>query len=111
MRGVHSEELNEMSQAAGSSPHARGPLVRAYTASAAERFIPACAGSTKQVSGLCVIPWVHPRMRGVHFRDGSPVPFVQGSSPHARGPRYWSLLLSGCSRFIPACAGSTFFSK
>ena len=47
MRGEHAA-LNVMrSQKKGSSPHARGALVRAVTLGAEQGIIPACAGSTR----------------------------------------------------------------
>jgi hypothetical protein len=50
---------------------------------------------------------VHPRMRGEHAMTGALTTPSSGSSPHARGTRYYVAvgILSG--RFIPACAGNT----
>ena len=49
-------------------------------------------------------------MRGVHGLTFGITTIVQGSSPHARGPRSRRHGRTGRSRIIPACAGSTFFN-
>ena len=107
MRGVHSSPNPMCKTSVGSSPHARGPPVFIKQKPRKRRFIPACAGSTVTVLSMALAGQVHPRMRGVHFTTtGSQNP-NQGSSPHARGPRWFKSYKCYRRRFIPACAGST----
>ena len=107
MRGVHSQWQAGHCSSLGSSPHARGPPVQKPEKVWVQRFIPACAGSTRLHAGMGVEDQVHPRMRGVHpcrcLRPG----ISRGSSPHARGPLAQNLAQFRWTGFIPACAGST----
>ena len=48
----------------------------------------------------------HPRMRGVHLAFSLLNGFLEGSSPHARGPFFAVGPLCDNCRIIPACAGS-----
>ena len=73
------------------------------------RFIPACAGNTRQQVSIWTRIQVHPRMRGEYvcaFWHGLN---RVGSSPHARGiPRKVPEHIER-QGFIPACAGNTPF--
>jgi len=95
---------------------------------ARRRFIPACAGNTRD-QPLCrpnaygssphargtpikikiniVRLPVHPRMRGEHSIDLTTRFDRYGSSPHARGTLYRFNNKIRPIRFIPACAGNT----
>ena len=66
MRGEHNPALTTGVKAMGSSPHARGALVRRVRDDADERLIPACAGSTLRPAPRAVRGPAHPRMRGEH---------------------------------------------
>ena len=107
MRGEHHCVFNAFDRHDGSSPHARGTRPPFLAASTSKRFIPACAGNTKQPLELTSKSAVHPRMRGEHQGDGLSVERRGGSSPHARGtPRPYDFGIFP-RRFIPACAGNT----
>ena len=71
------------------------------------RFIPACAGNTRQRRALCHLWSVHPRMCGEHCCPFSWPACCRGSSPHVRGTPVIVLGILGQARFIPACAGNT----
>ena len=71
------------------------------------RFIPTCAGNTRNTAQSRIASTVHPRMRGEHNRRNRRVPSARGSSPHARGTRADPDRLLARHRFIPACAGNT----
>ena len=86
MRGVHGFPRRKDAEAAGSSPHARGPLDAGSRVFVYIRIIPACAGSTNFGHGRILVVEDHPRMRGVHAVALSAAAFALGSSPHARGP-------------------------
>ena len=49
----------------------------------------------------------HPRMRGEHSSAYRIRPETRGSSPHARGTRFFSRIFRHQSGIIPACAGNT----
>ena len=114
-------------RAPGSSPRVRGTLVTKPIPSRAFRFIPACAGNTRQKrdprGDLAVHPrvcgehaalcrdiggaTVHPRVCGEHRQLAVNSYQQGGSSPRVRGTQ---AVLPQCGmprRFIPACAGNT----
>ena len=86
MRGERRRGLPSHVMAAGSSPHARGTLVRVRRGQHTDRFIPACAGNALSSLPSPSAFSVHPRMRGERFRKLDRL-FM----------RVW---------FIPACAGN-----
>ena len=91
---------------AGSSPRARGTLLRDDGTLWLNRFIPACAGNAPRNQSASGDGAVHPRVRGERF--GAPffgLPLT-GSSPRARGTRQHVIESGSPSRFIPACAGN-----
>ena len=90
----------------GSSPHARGTLIRALRGWTNLRFIPACAGNARARSAASPSWPVHPRMRGERRIEYARAPVAYGSSPHARGPRANMRPCRSMSRFITACAGN-----
>ncbi len=67
MRGAHRDTATYCIAAAGSPPHARGPLGSGFGRSPGCRITPACAGPTASVSASVVASEDHPRMRGAHF--------------------------------------------
>ena len=91
----------------GSSPHARGILIVYPPFSPSKRFIPACAGNTRQRGKTDPAKEVHPRMRGEYGPASLRGMHLPGSSPHARGIRPKGSTKNGSSGFIPACAGNT----
>ena len=107
MRGEHEASLKERSVGSGSSPHARGTRFIAPRQYDRRRFIPACAGNTRDGSHQSRCRPVHPRMRGEHVGCGRCHSAASGSSPHARGTRKRRGHRPAFARFIPACAGNT----
>ena len=107
MRGVHLILSCRASRLLGSSPHARGPPLRAIARSFYKRIIPACAGSTDMKEAIEHDPEDHPRMRGVHQTYRKVLAPLEGSSPHARGPLFQVFSGNSHMGIIPACAGST----
>ena len=85
MRGEHASGTPPQNNQYGSSPHARGTPAVPTTASSRTRFIPACAGNTKDATPDELMAAVHPRMRGEHRPKFERRPTTDGSSPHARG--------------------------
>ena len=91
----------------GSSPHVRGALVWSCPYCGHSGIIPACAGSTPQMTHSISITWDHPRMCGEHIVKHVRPCSKRGSSPHVRGARIPSQRQGRLSGIIPACAGST----
>ena len=91
----------------GSSPRARGAAVLQPEMVGLARFIPACAGSRVVEHQTKRLRAVHPRVRGEQDPGAMILPFLSGSSPRARGAGQIAIFLLECSRFIPACAGSS----
>ena len=87
MRGEHNRGGGTVLIRGGSSPHARGTLLRAVHRSLNPRFIPACAGNTIRQRREFSSRTVHPRMRGEHCVQPTTDMAKRGSSPHARGTR------------------------
>ena len=84
----------------GSSPRVRGTELLRYAATITGRFIPACAGNSHRQARSGPDAPVHPRVCGeqLTFRRRHSA----GSSPRVRGTFVRV-------RFIPACAGNSFF--
>ena len=91
----------------GSSPLARGPLVRRRRQLRGCGLIPARAGTTWRAAGSG--PWhgAHPRSRGDHPRACGFSAGGRGSSPLARGPHTRAFRLGVRLGLIPARAGTT----
>ena len=107
MRGVYGMRVLAIVRHDGSSPHARGLLLRRGDSEDALGIIPACAGFTDVLVVAGVVVQDHPRMRGVYLHpvqvEGTP----PGSSPHARGLPATGALPGETLGIIPACAGFT----
>ena len=85
MRGERRHRCGQHRLKTGSSPHARGTLIRPVQERPCGRFIPACAGNARCIRARTRGSAVHPRMRGERIhRLQTPILGV-GSSPHARG--------------------------
>ena len=91
----------------GSSPLARGTLPCRRLCDANRRFIPARAGNTIEFAKHGIPTAVHPRSRGEHENGLMLGAQVVGSSPLARGTRWWPADPARRHRFIPARAGNT----
>ena len=92
---------------AGSSPRARGTLGWGGSKDRPQRFIPASAGNTKDMTFSKPYKSVHPRERGEHQSRLRMARSTSGSSPRARGTRRLCLFEVQSNRFIPASAGNT----
>ena len=66
MRGEHYDRDLTDALEEGSSPHARGAPSYLQDALGQIGIIPACAGSTADITEACDDDWDHPRMRGEH---------------------------------------------
>ena len=91
----------------GSSPRARGTPPLSTPKPTVQRFIPACAGNTRDIESDCLRTSVHPRVRGEHRDVVRADNAGDGSSPRARGTPWVPVSASVLLRFIPACAGNT----
>ena len=111
MCGEHAALNVEALAAAGSSPHVRGAPFSCGHIRLISGIIPACAGSTPLLISSVRLFWDHPRMCGEHLRQYRDSFYVAGSSPHVRGARVLAGGLLTLLGIIPACAGSTGFSK
>ena len=106
-RGEHTAVIAPASRFTGSSPRARGTPSRQPTAAARSRFIPAGAGNTHGRGHRRAADTVHPRGRGEHRTGTLGDPWLDGSSPRARGTPSAILAIARIGRFIPAGAGNT----
>ncbi len=75
------------------------------------RFIPACAGNTRPACKARSARPVHPRVRGEHWRTRCDRKADSGSSPRARGTHKGPIYRVRVARFIPACAGNTWWQR
>ena len=106
-RGVYSTWIGSRVASAGSSPLARGLLVRMVDTESPTRIIPARAGFTPSQGRERLPVRDHPRSRGVYGHHIIRTSKLPGSSPLARGLLcFFTAILSG-GRIIPARAGFT----
>ena len=106
-RGEHAALITPLIVAAGSSPLARGALLRGPYQAGGGGLIPARAGSTRGPPGTRCRSWAHPRSRGEHCFVAPIKPGAAGSSPLARGALDACVAAGLVLRLIPARAGST----
>ena len=92
---------------AGSSPLARGLLVRMVDTESPTRIIPARAGFTPSQGRERLPVRDHPRSRGVYGHHIIRTSKLPGSSPLARGLLLVEQRVQVCDRIIPARAGFT----
>ena len=111
MCGEHCGSIHIYCHIKGSSPHVRGAPWPQLLSSRTTRIIPACAGSTTNPRVREPVHRDHPRMCGEHPTPGHPPVDVHGSSPHVRGAQHSGKSGRVLSGIIPACAGSTFYSR
>ncbi len=106
MRGERAAHPIRVGRCTGSSPHARGTHEHADRDLESVRIIPACAGNAP-ASRPRWRPWPdHPRMRGERRQCAADDFTDLGSSPHARGTRWWLALRGVLSRIIPHARGT-----
>jgi len=106
-RGEHPLATRSRALVAGSSPRARGALVRLEARDRVGRLIPAGAGSTSASVTIPGCSRAHPRGRGEHLEPSEIKRGMAGSSPRARGARARPGARPARLRLIPAGAGST----
>ena len=109
-RGEHGQEGARRARWPGSSPLARGTLLRVSSTCSTMRFIPAGAGNTLPSESRQARGAVHPRWRGEHMTQPIDMQSAIGSSPLARGTPRVSHRNTRHRRFIPAGAGNTAWS-
>ena len=91
----------------GSSPRVRGTAISAEAGTAHGRFIPACAGNSKAMTGSAPCKAVHPRVCGEQTEAADAAMPITGSSPRVRGTGQNDGKRAMHRRFIPACAGNS----
>ncbi len=91
----------------GSSPRARGTHPLDAPGLAHARIIPASAGNTHLLASVPCGYTDHPRERGEHSLQKTPLLCYHGSSPRARGTPDVHPSGRDCGRIIPASAGNT----
>ena len=105
--GEHLSNITQQIKKRGSSPRVRGTPRTRTTYDACRRFIPACAGNTRNSSRSASCSSVHPRVCGEHVKIQCDVFIRIGSSPRVRGTLDCTHHQFFRWRFIPACAGNT----
>ena len=90
----------------GSSPRLRGTDYGCGPPDWKQRFIPAPAGNSCQISVRSVSNPVHPRACGEQVFQVADLARDLGSSPRLRGTALLTNHLTGGCRFIPAPAGN-----
>jgi len=106
-RGEHVMPVPAPVTSTGSSPLARGTLVRGPVNNGVFRFIPTRAGNTTRTGSIPSRSSVHPHSRGEHVFEIDRPEFALGSSPLARGTRIRAPHRFVHGRFIPTRAGNT----
>ncbi len=106
-RGVYTRAICWLARTLGSSPLARGLHEGDLLAGADLGIIPARAGFTRLRTLSTGSARDHPRSRGVYFTAVPSQPGRCGSSPLARGLRYYKRTGAQERRIIPARAGFT----
>ena len=106
-RGVYQSPKSQSAGTYGSSPLARGLLLRHGGQPGRAGIIPARAGFTRRRRGAPRRCWDHPRSRGVYLAVDEDEVTQWGSSPLARGLRPVRGLRVGRRGIIPARAGFT----
>ena len=106
-RGVYPDAPSRERRLCGSSPLARGLLLRGIAHRLVCRIIPARAGFTCSETVSRRWRWDHPRSRGVYGEQSSGTQHLPGSSPLARGLPHHILNSEPLIRIIPARAGFT----
>ena len=106
-RGDHPPKPSASSSPRGSSPLARGPPSLNKGGGKSNGLIPARAGTTILTGFTSAGAGAHPRSRGDHVWGKVSGLFPLGSSPLARGPPYFLLLVKLAAGLIPARAGTT----
>ena len=91
----------------GSPPHARGRPNTPTATFRCQGITPACAGKTGGSTLAVNSAADHPRMRGEDRALASPIVYLVGSPPHARGRPRPSMRCTPAAGITPACAGKT----
>ena len=89
----------------GSSPRVRGTEMVGRGRRTCRRFIPACAGDSRDGRQGRISGSVHPRVCGGQYPSLMKATLLTGSSPRVRGTGVARAGEADDLRFIPACAG------
>ena len=111
MYGEHDNQQPDAYRPVGSSPHVRGARHHLHKIATRHGIIPACAGSTFNASFGALQNRDHPRMCGEHAQGQWAAEVRVGLSPHVRGAHRRQPQLRQRAGIIPACAGSTCWSR
>ena len=106
-RGEHGSLRSAFSAFSGSSPLARGTLVKEVRDDGTFGLIPARSGNTRSVRSGRRTQGAHPRSHGEHGDSQQVTPLKAGSSPLARGTLLLNRLGISVQGLIPARAGNT----
>ena len=106
--GEQQAEANLVALQNGSSPRVRGTVRSAQTPTTRSRFIPACAGNSRETTRETGSIPVHPRVCGEQLLSPVSRSGGAGSSPRVRGTVATPNQRHAKIRFIPACAGNSF---
>ena len=107
LRGGNVADVTVWRRSVGSSPLARGKLVRGRLTPDEDGIIPACAGETRTRHRAQPPRRDHPRLRGGNDVPEDAYHSRAGSSPLARGKHGAKYPSPQAMRIIPACAGET----
>ena len=106
-RGENANKPSRTTLEGGSSPLARGKLLRNQDRGGLGGLIPARAGKTSCKQGYSARIWAHPRSRGENTGEIENAVKEAGSSPLARGKHWPRGRAPRRGRLIPARAGKT----
>ena len=107
VRGENSAYRWFSNSPSGTSPRARGKHQLSCLMAADLRNIPACAGKTHTTPYRRREGEEHPRVRGENPTTPLGAIGFAGTSPRARGKRFFVAKMHAFVRNIPACAGKT----
>ena len=105
--GEHRTNLAKTADRQGSSPRMRGTRTISAIRTGCTGIIPAYAGNTCVVYGVCTQRGDHPRVCGEHHRLRLSRIDYRGSSPRMRGTHGWNGYVARILGIIPAYAGNT----
>ena len=109
--GNSRKRLRQAAPEGGSSPRVRGTRAPASPPGKGGRFIPACAGNSSVWAVSPRLMTVHPRVCGELGGGSGRGAVHRGSSPRVRGTPHPGGCAARRRRFIPACAGNSYWSS
>lgn len=106
-RGENSASLPNGRLTCGSTPHTRGKGANTSTTTDAPGINPACAGKSRTLAASGRARSEQPRMRGEKGRERSPPPYLDGTTPRARGKEFLPVRRPRGGGNNPAYAGKS----